>query len=613
MTSTVAPGRTGTVVSVSSLSISTSASDDVVRGVDLELAPGEVVGLVGESGSGKTSLAHALLGYSRRGLHISAGDVVVDGHDLLDASPAQVRALRGSTVSYVPQDPMTALDPGMRIEDQVLEVLAVHGLAGDRDAALEQVHTALASAGFELTERLLGSYPHQLSGGQAQRAAIAMAFVASPKVVVLDEPTTGLDVSTQAHVMATIRRLCAEHHTAAVYVSHDLAVVHTIADRVVVMYAGEVIEVGTDHQIFAEPAHPYTRALVDAIPSPDGRHELIGVPGVPPAPNNRPAGCAFAPRCELVQPECLTTPQVMWPRAGGHEVRCGVIGSGSAVASRERVPVVTGNSTSAGPDGSGEGAEVALRVRGLTASYGSRTVLHDVDLDLPTHRCLALVGESGSGKSTAARCLAGLHTRWEGEVRHGDDLLARSARDRSRQQLRRIQLVFQNPYASLNPRRTVRRTLELALARSGQKPTGSTDRVVDALDSVALGRRFADRYPTQLSGGERQRVAIARALIVEPEILICDEVTSALDVSVQATIVALLRSIADERGLTMVFITHNVGVVRAIADEVAVMQAGRVVEHGACDRVLDHPRHAYTRTLMTDVPRIELDPDRAAS
>jgi peptide/nickel transport system ATP-binding protein len=566
---------------------------DVVRDVSFAVRAGEVLGLVGESGSGKTTVALALLGHARRGLRITAGQVLLDGTDLLALSPRDLRAARGARVSYVPQDPSAALNPALRVGAQVREILKVHPGAADDNG--DRVAEVMREAYLDPTPEMLHRYPHQLSGGQQQRIALAMAFACRPSLIVLDEPTTGLDVSTQRHVLETVRGLCRSYGVAAVYVSHDLAVVSGLVSDVAVMYAGRVVEIGSTARLFGEPVHPYTRGLIGAVPSSERAELLTGIDGQQPRPGRRGAGCSFAPRCGYATGDCVTAvpePVIVADRS----VRC--LRARDIQASRPgRLPVPVTPVARAGTP--------ALAVRGVTASYGSTQVLCGIDLEVPPRTCVAVVGESGSGKTTLARCVAGLHSNWTGEITFEGTPLPHGTRPRDQDVLRRIQYIFQNPYTSLNPRRTVGQILDQQLGQlTSLSRRERAARVASALEDVSLGPDFLPSYPDQLSGGERQRVAIARALVVQPELLICDEVTSALDVSVQALIVELLRRIQAERHLAMLFITHNLALVRSIAQSAVVLRQGTIAESGPVEQVLEHPADPYTQRLMEDVPKL---------
>jgi peptide/nickel transport system ATP-binding protein len=575
----------------------------VVTDISFEITPGEVFGLVGESGSGKTTVGLALLGHARRGLAIAGGSVLLGGRDILALSDEQLRRLRGSVVSYVPQDPASSLNPALRVGLQLREVLEAH--AGERDGrgAVRADHSArIAETMREVAlpddPRFLRRYPHELSGGQQQRIGLAMAFANRPRLIVLDEPTTGLDVTTQAHVLSTVRELAKLHDVAALYVSHDLAVVAALARRVAVMYAGRIVELGTAEALFTSAGHPYTRRLIGAIPRLTGGRSLLGIPGHAASPGNRPPGCSFAPRCSLRIEQCEQEIPALRPVSADHMVRC--------IRAEE---VLTQEQRRIGDPIDMPAAEdlAALRLDSVVASYGRVEVVHSVSLSLAAHECLALVGESGSGKTTIARAIAGLHRNWTGKITLGDVPLQASARRRDADSRRRIQYIFQNPYGSLNPRRTVGDIIEQPLRLFGTASgRDASRRVAEMLERVSLTASYAARYPDQLSGGERQRVAIARALVCDPAVLVCDEVTSALDVSVQAAIVELLGNLQRDLGLSMLFITHNLPLVRSIAQRVAVLHEGVIAEIGEAAQVLGAPAQPYTRQLIADTPSLEV-------
>jgi peptide/nickel transport system ATP-binding protein len=569
---------------------------DVVDDIDLVLKLGEVVGLVGESGSGKTTVGTSLLGYARAGALISSGKVLLEGRDVLDMPWQEVRQIRGEEIAYVPQDPASALNPAIRIGKQIVELLTLRNI-GTTESRLQGARDGLAEVGLPYDDEFLSRYAHQLSGGQVQRVALAMAFLPKPKVLVLDEPTTGLDVTTQAMVLETMAELCRTHGVSALYVTHDLAVVANIADRVAVMYAGQIVELGPKEAMFRNPAHPYTRALLDSIPHLSQARALTGIPGRTPAPGARPGGCRFHDRCAFVVDACKQSVPELRPIAPDHFARCiRVEEIGAWDISRGTVP-------DADPD---KQREVILSVDGLNVFYGRKQVVYDVSFDLAKAEVVALVGESGSGKTTISRSVGGLLKDWTGTISFEGDALAKSARQRSAVNRKRIQYIFQNPYLSLNPRLTVeqivKRPMELFGIASGKE---ATERVVDLLDQVALGPRMLKYQASRLSGGERQRVAIARALAAEPDVLICDEITSALDVSVQGSIVALLEGLRQERGISMLFVTHNLALVRSIAARVQILQAGRVVEAGSVVTVMESPQEEYTRQLLSKSPRID--------
>jgi peptide/nickel transport system ATP-binding protein len=579
---------------VRDLEIATASGADVVAEVSFSIASGEVLGLVGESGSGKTTAALALLGYVRRGLHFVDGQVLIDGTDILDLSSTDLREARGRSVAYVPQDPSAALNPALKVGTQLREALKVHrGIAGQVDVDA-RVGEMLSESSLDSGD-LLGRYPHQLSGGQQQRVAIAMALACRPALIVLDEPTTGLDVTTQRNVLDTVRRLCNAHGVAAVYVSHDLAVVSGLVTKVAVMYAGRVIELGSRDAIFETPAHPYTRRLLAAIPSPERAEVLVGIEGHPPRPGQRPGGCSFASRCSNAIEICRQSMPAETTVAG-RMVRCH---RAVELKDQDRVSSAPLRPVDAG------GADPLIAVRGLEASYGSRKVLHGLNFELAPQSCLAIVGESGSGKTTLAQCLVGLHANWTGELMLAGMPLRGGIRERSRDSAKRMQYIFQNPYTSLNPRKTIAQIIAQPLENlTSLSYAARVDRVEEVLTDTSLGPDFMRRFPDELSGGERQRVAIARALAVEPDVLICDEVSSALDVSVQAVIVEMLRRLQTERQLAMIFITHNLALVRSIAQTVIVLNHGRVVEAGEVNEVMTHPKDPYTLRLVNDIPKL---------
>jgi peptide/nickel transport system ATP-binding protein len=583
------------VLAVSGLCVEVEATGaDIVDEISFEIPAGEVLGLVGESGSGKSTVGIALLGHTRRGARIAAGEIRIEGRNVLALTPPQLRALRGGTVSYVPQDPASALNPALRIGTQLEETLDAHRFPGSRSA---RVHEMLAEVRLPEEPAFLRRYPHQLSGGQQQRVGLAMAFACRPRVIVLDEPTTGLDVTTQAHVLETVRMLCSAHGVAALYVSHDLAVVSALANRVAVMYAGRIVELGPERTLFRASAHPYARRLVEAIPELGGRHALEGIAGTAPRPGQRPTGCFFAPRCDFAIDKCHAEFPPIARVTGDHVVRCHRYEEVLATAARARRPA----HELPPPE-----PAALVEVKGLDAAHGDRQVLFGIDLIVRPRECVALVGESGSGKTTLARCIAGLHRDFSGTLKLQGLPLAAGARARDRETRRKLQYIFQSPYNSLNPRKTIGQIVGQPVRLFFDADRGEIeDRVASTLERVRLSPSVMPRYPYELSGGERQRVAIARALAAEPTLLVCDEVTSALDVSVQAAIIDLIAELQREMELGLLFVTHNLALIRTIAGSVAVMSFGKIVEYGAVDDVLDSPQDPYTKALLADTPSME--------
>ncbi|CAI8709462.1 dipeptide ABC transporter ATP-binding protein [Pseudomonas sp. IT-P4] len=585
---------TAQVLQVRDLRVELPGQIDVLSGVSFSLERGEILGLVGESGSGKTTLATALLAHARRGARIVDGEVEVSGQSLLTLEGEDLRRARGSLIGYVAQDPATALNPALRIGSLLRETLGAHQIELDRAAQQQRIVETLRDVGLPDDAQFLRRFPHQLSGGQQQRVMLALAFVLRPALIVLDEPTTALDVTTQAHILATLRRLCKSLGIAAVYVSHDLAVIKDLVDRVMVMYAGRIVEVAQREVLFRQPAHPYTRGLLAAIPDVAQRRDLPAIAGHAPAPGQRPQGCAFAPRCPRRVAACSVLEPQLQALSSQQRVAC---------LAPHHQPLQRVAQASVAPVSDLVERTPLLQIKDLNVAY-DRQVLFDVSLQVAAGECLALVGESGSGKTSLARAVAGLGENAEGELLYAGGLLSLSARQRDGAQRHQIQYIFQNPYRALNPRQSVFQTLSAPLEHFfGIKGAAARERVHAVLKRVSLPASVADLYPHSLSGGERQRVAIARALVCEPRLLICDEITSALDVSVQASILALLRQLQGE-GLTLLFVTHDLGVVRAIADRVLVLKSGRVVEQGRVDEVLDLPQAAYTRTLLENSPTL---------
>jgi peptide/nickel transport system ATP-binding protein len=580
---------------VANLRLNVSVSgDDIVDEVQLTIEPGKVLALVGESGSGKTTVGLAVLGHSRRGVTIADGQIHFGDIEVLGLGEDEKRKIRGDLVSYVPQDPASSLNPALRIGVQLLEALEAHDFGGSNEARKVRLKEMMAEVLLPVDDEYLLRYPHQLSGGQQQRVGLAMAFACRPSVIVLDEPTTGLDVSTQEHVLKTIRQLTRDHGVAALYITHDLAVVADLADDVAVMYAGRIIERGTVKDIFINPAHPYTKHLSVAAPDIQSKKQIVGLAGRAPSPGTRPTGCAFALRCQIADDSCRNAFPKEVQVDVGHFARCIKIGSslGVAVAKPRAAQIV-------------ESGSIVVELREVSAGYSGKIVVHDVSFSIRKGECLALVGESGSGKTTVSRAIGGMHREWTGSMSFNGMALQRSARQRSSEARLGIQYVFQNPYGSLNPRRTIGESISRPLAIAGSPKSDSQRAILDVLEKVNLPSSYANKYPDQLSGGERQRVAIARALISNPEVLVCDEVTSALDVLVQAAIVDLLGDLRKQLGLAMLFITHNLPLVRSIADEVAVMSEGRIVEVGPSESVIGNPQQQYTQSLISATPSIE--------
>lgn len=588
-----------TVLQVKDLTVAlVNTGNHVVSNISFHLNEGEVLGLVGESGSGKTTLSSALLGYARHGAKIIQGTIALDGQDILSLDDHALRQIRGYKISHVTQDPGTALNPALTIGQHLLELLEVHQSRLSSSERNHRVAKILDEVGLPQDDVFLKRYPHQLSGGQQQRILLALAFLLQPRLIVLDEPTTALDVTTQTLVLNIIRKLCREYNVAAIYVSHDLTVVKDIADRVIVLYSGQIAEDAALSQLFETPKHPYTQGLLNAIPDVSIRKYLSPIEGHAPSPNDRPTGCAFAARCTFASELCHQQQPKLTLLSQGvdpHFVACHHWDEVGVINFQELDPYLIELKTD---------QQALLKVEHINAWYGQQQALFDVSFQIQRGECLALVGESGSGKTTLSRVIAGLNENAEGQVILADEVLSLQGQKRQLTQRHKLQYIFQNPYKALNPAHTIGQTLTKVVQHffaTSQQET--QQKVVQVLQQVSLPPQVQELYPRDLSGGERQRVAIARALLCQPDVLICDEITSALDVSVQASILKLLQQL-QKQGVTLLFVTHNLGVVRAIADRVAVLKNGHLVEYGETDQVLSHPQHAYTKTLLTHAPSL---------
>lgn len=568
-----------------------------VQGVSLTARPGEILGIVGESGSGKSTLVAAVLGGLRGEGRIAAGTVAVSGRPVNRLDRRALDRLRGEGVALVPQNPTAALAPHLRVGDQFADVLHAHGSRLDPSRRAAELFRRV---GLPSPETIGRRYPHQLSGGQQQRVAIALALALSPRLVVLDEPTTGLDVTTQRQIVDLLRGLRGETGAAMLYVTHDLALLGTVADRVAVLYAGRLVEVGPTGAVLGMPIHPYTRGLIASV----AHIEPVAAADPPLEGSLRraelPPGCPFTPRCPHAMPRCRDETQALRPLAPEHGTACW----------RAPLAPAAPRATDAIARGEIEGRPV-LSAETLTVRYhgaSGRPALDAVSLGVAEGEVLAVVGESGSGKSTLAKAILGIAPVKSGRVVLDGNALAPDVRHRSRDTLRRLQLVFQNPDASLNPRQTV----ETLIARPARILGGlgwqeAAARAREALAAVNLDPAFLSRLPAELSGGERQRVAIARALVVRPDVMVCDEILSALDASVQAGILMLLDRLRRETGIAIVLITHDLAVVRTLADRVAVFYAGTLVEMAPTPALFGPPRHPYTDLLVRSAPRLHGD------
>jgi len=533
------------LLEVDDLKISARRDDDsllpIVKGVSFSVARGEVVALIGESGSGKTTIALSALGYTKPGLEFAGGEVRLEGEDVITMGSDQLRTLRGQRVAYLAQSAAATFNPALTIGEQVTESCVLHGIL-NQEQANERAETLYRALELPDPDRLGRRYPHQVSGGQLQRLMAAMALCGKPDLLVLDEPTTALDVTTQIEVLKAFKSVIKQEGSAAIYVTHDLSVVAQIADHIVVLYAGEVQEHGSAEQVVNQPGHDYTRRLMHAV---------------------RP------------------------PPAAGQ-------GDESLGEHRRESP--------------------ALQVKDITAGYGrihngmpAITVLRDVNVSIERGHTVGVIGESGCGKSTLARVMAGLLPAAQGQVLLDGDELQPALQKRKRSELQKIQFVFQMADTALNPRQRIDHILGRPLGfYLGLKGNEKRRRILELLDMVELPQDFAGRYPEELSGGQKQRVNLARALAASPEVLLCDEVISALDSIVGANVIELLKRLRKQTGVSFVFISHDLSTIASFADKIVVLYAGRVVEQGTADHVLSPPYHPYTRLLISSVPELRV-------
>ena len=654
-----------TLLEVTDLTVSFPTADGVVRavrGVSFGVEAGRTLGIVGESGSGKTVLTQTLLGLTP-GADVS-GRALFEGTDLLTLSEDQLRDIRGARISVIFQDPLTSLHPLYKVGWQIAEMIRAHDKSVSKKQAHERAVELLGRVGIPRPDQRVDDYPHQFSGGMRQRAMIAMALSLSPRMIIADEPTTALDATVQAQIIDLLLRLQQESNTALIMITHDLGVVADIADDVMVMYAGRAAEKAPKRDVFYAPHHPYTKGLLESIPSTAAAGDrLRPIPGSPPSLINLPSGCKFHPRCGYVLDRCLTEEPGLRPVSQGglhssacwlpvqaaglseqaEELRAQTVreGRGEAAAEvfdaeiasgrgeRGRVSAIPANtgpastgSASTAPETAGE--DVLVRVENLVKYFpvragglirrtvGQVQAVDDVSLSIPRGKTLGLVGETGSGKSTLARCVAGLIPVTSGRVIFDGRDITNLSRGAMRPVRREIQMIFQDPYSSLNPRRRVGAIIGDPFAIHKTATGAERKRAVQELmERVGLNPEHYNRFPAEFSGGQRQRIGVARALALRPKLIICDEPVSALDVSIQAQVLNLLADLQRDYGLTYLFIAHDLEVVRHVSDSVAVMYLGRIGESGPIEPVYGSPRHPYTAALLSAAPAA--DPDAAAA
>jgi peptide/nickel transport system ATP-binding protein len=607
-----ADAPTEPLLSVHNLQVEFDTARGVLRAVDgvsWDVRRGEIVALVGESGCGKSVSALAVMRLlAQRNVRV-AGRILFEGRDVLALSKEAMRALRGRQIAMIFQEPMTSLNPVLSIGLQLMEPLLVH-LRMEEAAARTRAIELLERVGITEPVRRLTQFPHQLSGGMRQRVMIAIAIACRPKLIIADEPTTALDVTLQAQILELLRELCRDEDIALVMITHNLGIVARYADRVNVMYAGRIVEHASAEDLFTRPFHPYTVGLLGSVPRLDRPRSLSldTIEGSPPDLHAPPPGCRFAPRCPHRRDACEARLPDAEPLAPTHTTAC--IRAPELLAAGVLHPHRTLQSA---------GGTVAttraplLRVRDLHTHFAGVRAVDGVTLDILTGETLGLVGESGSGKTTLGRTILRLERATSGSMQFDGTDLVRADREALKQYRRSAQVIFQDPYSSLNPRMRIGDIVAEPLAVHGlvRGRAGVRARVAELLERVGLPAYMAERWPHELSGGQRQRAGIARALAMEPRFIVCDEPVSALDVSIQAQIVNLLAGLQRTLGLTYLFIAHDLAVVRHIAHRVAVMYRGRIVELADCDSLYRQPLHPYTRSLLEAAPVPDFHMERA--
>jgi|TARA_Y200000002_G_scaffold170137_1_gene140344 peptide/nickel transport system ATP-binding protein len=587
----------------------------ILKNISTSINQGETVGIVGESGSGKSTLALAMMGYVKQGLFTISGECMFHSNNLLEMSNKELENIRGRKIAMIPQNAGQSLTPNLKIGYQIDEALRLHTdlKQSERD---EKISELLNKVRLPSPETMAQRYPHELSGGQQQRVAVAMALAGSPELLLLDEPTTGLDVTTQAHVLELLNLIAKDTGTSMVYVSHDLGAIAQVSDRVIVMYSGEIVLDGPVRSILKNPIHPYTFGLLKSIPKLTSPGLPNSMSGSQPQPGSIKNGCSFYERCEFADDNCkANSPILEFIENLNTSVRC--------FKHNELLNLNKSDSQYVKSIKNKILKNEILDLSNVSISYAKQKFLEqllnkinddnptvkDININIDKGETLALVGESGSGKSTILKSIAGLLKTKDGNIKFDKDkILSNDLRQRDSTFLRAIQLIFQNPDESLNPNHTVEEIISQPLRLYfGLKEQDLKEKIIEVLDKVRLGEFYLTRYPRQLSGGEKQRVAVARAFAAKPDIILCDEVTSALDVSVQAAVLNLLQELKEDFGTTYIFVSHDLAVVRAISDRVAVLYQGRLCEIGPSKNVYKFPSHPYTEVLLGAV--LEPDPD----
>lgn len=586
-----------------------NGSIKALRDVSMSIDQGETVGVVGESGSGKSTLALAIVRYLDNNARIPSGEIQFKGRDMHEFTKEELRRIRGNELAHVAQNAARALNPSLTIGAQIREAIELHQDVSGKEEAMDRVYEALEEVNIPNPPGTAKRYPHELSGGQQQRALIAMGLSCNPDCLILDEPTTGLDVTTQAKLLDLIEKLKTESDVGIMLITHNLAVVSQIADRVYILYAGEMMEYGRVDEVFRTPANPYTQALLATTPEQGKNKDLRPIPGQIPELVEVPDGCIFADRCEFAIEECRTGAIPLEPISGSQSSRC----------IRTRTVLENPIEVETAPLRTSSPGDVILEAKGLSKYYDQGTLIqnwlgghqpvkavNDVDLTVGEGETMGLVGESGCGKSTLGRVLLDLHDPTAGSIQYrGRDLNDLSKSER-REFHSECQIVFQDPEASLNPRKRVKGIIERPLKLfSDMGAEARDDRVTELLEQVNLPLDLKEKYPHEISGGQQQRVAIARAFATNPSLVVLDEPVSSLDVSVQASILDLLEELQAEYRTAYLIISHDMGVIEAVADRLAVMYLGEIVEQGSLDDVLEPPYHPYTRSLLSAIPSLD--------
>jgi len=598
------PSTKTPVLSVSGVDItyySGAVRFPAIRDISFEIEAGEAFGLVGESGSGKSTVAYAVMQYLASNGEIDSGEIAFSGTNLMKMSGRELLGLRGLKISMVPQDPLTSLNPSHRVGDQVAEILKIHYKL-KRDEAHKRAVAMLGQVHLPAPELTALKYPHQISGGQQQRVLIAMAFCTNPELLIMDEPTTGLDVTTQARILDLIREMKLKHKTAILYITHDLGVVKNLCDRVAIIYAGEIVEEGDVASLFKSPAHPYTQGLLKCIPKTythKTQKKLDAIEGFLPNLADLKPACIFAPRCTFAKEQCHQQAPSFTACGESRRTKC-YFTEFDAPDDAEEYEDLRASSPS---------KRVLVKADRLKKVYptkrGGLRAVDDTSFECKRGEILGIVGESGCGKTTMARCIVGLEEVSDGEISYDGNKIG-MVRKRSKEMRRKIQMVFQNPEATLNPQKTIEEIITRPLALYKIVPKAKRhQKAVELLETVNLTERYLSRYPHEISGGEKQRVGIARAFATEPELIILDEPISSLDVSVQAGILNLLIDLQRKHHIAYIFIGHNLSVIRHLCNRVMVVYVGRICEVGTPDDLFEPPYHPYTEALLSAIPVVE--------